>query len=290
MMKPATNKRWLLAALSIALIIRAAVAPLNVVAQEEVVQIRLANRHVDEMLPAAKPLLSSGGFISADQRSNSLIVIDNPDAIARIQRLVQELDQEMPLLIIRVQYANAASNHENEASAAARVEDGKITAEIGREPVRDEGVDIDAYTGRTTSQRQSEYLIRVRSGGSAYIEVGYDVPHRMRWQELSQRYGYVPETVVFQRVASGYNVRPVLAGDQVQIEIVPRINYFDNRGRDQNIHFAEAATALVVPLDKWIDISGVMGGHREVNRQILADSRHAADRGLTMRLMVSIDR
>jgi hypothetical protein len=219
-----------------------------------------------------------------------LIVIDNPDAIARIRRLVKELDQEMPLLIIRVQYANAASDGENEAAAAARVEEGKTSVEIGGETVRGEGVEADVYAGRSKSQRQSEYIIRVRSGGVAYIEVGYDVPHRTRWQQLSQRYGYVPETIVFQRVASGYNVRPVLAGDQVQIEIVPRINYFDNRGRNQNIHFSEAATALVVPLDKWIDISGVMGGHREINRQLLADSHHTADRGLTMRLMVSIDR
>ncbi len=289
-MKPNTGNKWVLAALAISLIVWAGVIPRKALAQEEVVQIRITKRHVDEILPAAKPLLSSRGFISADQRTNSLIVIDNPEAIARIRRLVQELDLETPLLIIRVQYADAAADGASEANAPAGAGEGKTTAESDPEPVRGAGDETDAYALRTKSRRQSEYVIRVRSGGMAYIEVGYDVPQRKRWQQLSQRYGYISETVVFQRVASGYNVRPVLVGDQVQIDIVPRINYFDNRGRDQQIHFAEAATTLVVTLDNWIDISGVMGGHREINRQILADSQHAADHQLTMRLMVSVDR
>lgn len=289
MEKPNSDKRWGIAALAIALIIWVGNIPPKAAAQEQVVQIRLANRHVAEILPMTKPLLSPGGFISADQRTNSLIVIDNPEAIAHIQSLVQKLDHAVALLKIRVQYANTPSDSESQASAAARVKARDTTVEIGKKPLPDEGLEADVSENRTQSQRQSEYVIRVRSGGSAYIEAGYDVPHRERWRQLSQRYGYIPETVVFQRVASGYHVRPVLVGDQVQIEIVPRINYFDNRGRDQKIHFAEAATTLFVPLGEWVDIGGVMGGHRDVNRQILSDSRHAADHRLKMRLMVTID-
>jgi hypothetical protein len=78
-------------------------------------------------------------------------------------------------------------------------------------------------------------------------------------------------------------------GRQVRIEIVPRINYRDNRGRDQNIRFAQAATTLFAPLDTWVDIGGVLGGQREIDRQILSDSRHASDHRLTMRLLVSVD-
>lgn len=258
-------------------------------AQEEVVQIRLTNRHVSEILPITKPLVSPGGFISADQRSNSLIIIDNPVAIARIRRLVQELDQAVPRLKIRVRYESADSSSESEASASARVKAGDATIEAGQPPARGEGVDVAASEGHGQTQYQSEYVIRVRSGSIAYIETGYDVPQRERWRQLSHQYGYIPETVVFQRVASGFNIRPVLMNDQVRIEIIPRINYFDNRGRDQKIFFAEAATTLFAPLDEWVDIGGVMGGHREINRQILSDSRHATDNRLTMRLMVTID-
>ncbi len=289
MTKPTTARRRLIAALTAVLIICAGAASPDARAQEEVVQIRIAKRHVDDILPAAETLLSPGGFISADKRSNSLIVIDSPEAIARIRRLVQELDQEMPRLKIRVQYANVTADDTSEAVTAGRVEEGKTAAAIGASPPAEEGAETNAQADQARRGRQSEYVIRVRSGSLAYIEVGYDVPHRKRWQKLSSRYGYVPDTIVFQRVASGYNVRPTLVGDQVRIDIVPRISYSDNRRRDQQIVFSEAATTLFVPLDRWIDISGVLGGHREINRQILADSHHAANRGLTMRLMVSID-
>ena len=258
-------------------------------AQEEVVQIRLKNRHADEILPMAQPLVSPKGFISADRRTNSLIIIDNPAAIAKIRRLVHELDQEVPLLKIRVRYESADTDQANEASASARAKTGDTTVEIGRDRGKGTGIEADINESRSTAQRQSEYILRVRSGGTAYIESGYDVPHRERWRELSHRYGYIPNGVVFRRVASGYSVRPVLMDDQVRIEIIPRINYFDNRGRNQNIQFAQAATTVFAPLGKWVDIGGVLGGHRDIDRQILADSQHASDDRLTMRLLVTVD-
>ncbi len=258
-------------------------------AQEEVVQIRLKHRHVAEILPMAEPLLSSKGFISADQRTNSLIVIDSPVAIANIRRLVRELDQEVPLLKIRVRYENSDSDQAREAGASLRAKTGNTTVEVGKDDSNDAGVEADLKESRGRVQRQSEYMIRVRSGSIAFIESGYDVPDRNRWQELSRRYGYISDSAVFQRVASGYNVRPVLMGDQVRIEIIPRINYSDNRGRNQKILFAQAATTLFAPLDTWVDIGGLMGGHREVNRQILSDSRFASDGSLTMRLLVTVD-
>ena len=258
-------------------------------AQETVEQIRLHHRHVSEILPAARPLISPNGFISADQRSNSLIVVDNPAAIARIRNLVQQLDQEVPRLKILVRYENADVTEEREARAAAAAESGRTRVEVGDDRGKGEGLEADISEGRRQGQRQSEYVIRVRSGSTAYIEAGYDVPQRERWQDLSRRYGHIPDTVVFRRVASGYDIRPVLLGDQVRIEIFPRISYLDNRGRDQKIHFAQAATTIFAPLGEWVDIGGVMGGKREVNRQILADSQHAAGKNLSMRLRVTID-
>jgi hypothetical protein len=275
--------------LTIVALVAWAVHPPDLQAQEKVVQIRLSHRHVSEILPLTKPLASPDGFISADQRTNSLIVIDNPTAIARIRRLVQELDQAVPLLKIRVRYENTKVETQRDASASAQVKTGSTTVEVGKKPMAEEGVEAEFSEGRGKIQRQSDYVIRVRSGSTAFIATGYDVPHRERWQALSHRYGYIPETVVFQRVASGYNIRPVLVGDQVRVEIVPRINYFDNRGRDQKIQFAEAATTLFAPLGEWVDIGGVLGGHREINRQILSDSQHTADNRLTMRLIVTID-
>ncbi len=218
-----------------------------------------------------------------------MIVIDNPVAIARLQRLIQEIDQEVPLLKIRMRYESADSDRGSEARASARITSGKTSVEMGPGPGPKEEGAARLATGQDQARRQSEYMIRVRSGSVAYIETGYDVAQREGWRELSRRYGYISDTVTFHQVDSGFHIRPVLQGDQVRIEIIPRIHYVDNRGYQQNIQFAEAATTLFTPLEKWIDIGGIMGGHREINRQILSDSRHATDNRLSMRLMVTID-
>nr|MBL0712576.1 hypothetical protein [Desulfobacterales bacterium] len=181
----------------------------DVLAQENVVQIRLTNRHVSEVLPLAQPLISPAGFISADARTNSLIVIDNPDAIARIRDLVQRVDQAVAQLKIRVRYESAESNANREARVAGQVKAGRTTVEGGKDSVDGEGVDAGLAAGHSRTQRQSDYVIRVRSGNTAYIEAGYDVPYRKRWQQLSRQYGYIPDSVVFQRVASGYVIRQV---------------------------------------------------------------------------------
>ncbi len=275
--------------LALALVLLICLLTVEAGAHEEVVQIRLKNRYAGEILPMAAPLVSPGGHISADTRSNSLIVIDNPAVIARIRRLVEELDHEVPLLKIRVRYECAESDQTADACASARVESGDTAIAVGSQRSDDSGIEADVQAGRRQAQRQSEYILRVRSGGIAYLESGYDVPHRDRWSDLSRRYGYIPKGVVFRRVTSGYHIRPVLMGDQVRIEIVPRISYLDNRGRDQNIQFTQAATTLFAPLDTWVDIGGVLGGQREIDRQILSDSRHASDDRLTMRLLVTID-
>jgi type II secretory pathway component HofQ len=252
---------------------------------EEVTQIRITHRDVNEMLTIVKPLVSQYGFISADVPSNSLIVIDNPAHIKRIRELVARIDQPVPQLKIRVQYGFRNTKREQAVSARGKVEIGDATIGVGKK--KDEGVDIDLSSDERQRQHNSEYTVMVRSGSTAYISSGYDVPYPERWSRLSRKHGHIRRPVTFKKVDTGYDIRPVLVGNNVQIEIMPHISYLDPRGLRKPIRFAEAATQLVVPLGQWVEITGTTARQQEINREILGAGTASGEDELSMRLMVT---
>ena len=102
-------------------------------------------------------------------------------------------------------------------------------------------------------ERKSESFIAVLSGRAAFILVGKKILCTERWVYLSRRYAHSVEIVGFQRIEAGMEVKLVIAGDNVQIEIIPRISYEEARNKGV-IRFTEASTRLIVPRGKWITI------------------------------------
>lgn len=256
-------------------------------ALEAVVQIRIVHRDVNEMLTIVQPLISQYGYISADSASNSLIVIDSPAYVDRIRQLVSRIDQPVPQLKIRVRYGRQETNKNQSASANVKVEVGDATIEIGEK--KKEGIDVKLSADEARRHDDGEYTVIVRSGSTAYINSGSDVPYPERWANLSHKHGHIRRPVTFKKVDTGYDVRPVLMGNNVQIEITPHISYINPRGLRQPIRFAEAATRLNVPLGEWVEVAGIDTSYQEINRQILGVGRSAGDSQLTMRLMVTLN-
>jgi len=254
-------------------------------AAEDGVQIRIVHRDANDMLTMVQPLISPYGFISADGPSNSLIVIDNPAVIQRIRDLVARIDQPVPQLRIRVQYGYETSREEQSASVEGRVEVGDATIGVGDK--RSDGITAELSAGERQSRNSGEYVVMVRSGSTAYISSGYDVPYPERWSRLSHKHGHISRPVTFKKVDTGYDVRPLLVGEIVQIEITPHISYLNARGFRQPIRFAEAATRLNVPLGQWVEIGSADTGTQEIYSQILSAGRSSGSERLSMRLMVT---
>ena len=254
-------------------------------AAEEVVQIRIINRDVNEMLTIVQPLVSPYGYISADGPSNSLIVIDQPAVVNRIRALVARIDQPVPQLRIRVQYGYDKSRQGQSASVEGRVQVGDAT--IGTGDKASTGIEAELSAGQGQRQSKGDYMVMVRSGSTAYISSGYDVPYPERWSRLSRKHGHTGGPLTFKKVDTGYDVRPVLVGEMVQLEITPHISYLDARGFRQPIRFAEASTRLNVPLGQWVEIAGANEATQEIYSQILSAGRTSAGEQLSMRLMVT---
>lgn len=148
------------------------------------------------------------------------------------------------------------------------------------------GVTIDVVDESTHKRRSSESFITVTSGSSAYIMAGEDIPYRERWLYLSRRYAQLVETVVFRRVETGMEVRPVVTGKMAHIDITPRISYESSEGKEGTIRFTSAQTRLSVPLGQWVSIGGTAGEENEVLNALLESGRGNRNSSLAIFMLV----
>ena len=75
--------------------------------------------------------------------------------------------------------------------------------------------------------------------------------------------------VAWQRVGTGLAVRPtVLPGGQVKVRLAPWLSYF-TPGGGGSIEPVEAATELVVPAGRRVQLGGATGELHSVTRRIL---------------------
>ena len=79
-------------------------------------------------------------------------------------------------------------------------------------------------------------------------------------------------------------MRPVVAGDRVHIEIVPRISSFDEEA--EAIRLTEASTKLTVLRGQWVTIGGTSEQSNEAIRDILSTGSSSSNSTLSLSLMV----
>lgn len=72
--------------------------------------IRISNAKADEMEKAVKDLSSPRGKITVVPRTNSLIIVDGPEQIAAIEKVLQQLDQETNQILIEARLVQVQSN------------------------------------------------------------------------------------------------------------------------------------------------------------------------------------
>ncbi len=249
----------------------------------ETAVIQIKHRRVSEVLPVVGHFLSSSGIVSADERTNSLIVIDKAEAIANIERFLQKFDTPLKQVRIRLRINEHATGDRQAASIQGSVAKDGTRVSIG--DVQKEGIDIKLQDSQKKKRLSHEYLIQTTSGSKAYIVTGREIPYRQRWNDLCRRYGGCPE-ITFHRIDTGMEIKPVIMGDQANIEITPRISRVDTSDPGGIIRFASATTILTVPLGQWVTIGGADEKSNDVLSEILSSVSQDKSKSLSMSLLV----
>jgi len=251
----------------------------------EVAVIRVGYRDVQEMLPLVETLLSPGAKVSADERTNSLVIVADKESIARVRAFLADMDKPVRQALVRVRFEEARSEDERSLAASGRIS-GKDWS-VGTAGDRRDGVRVRVQDRSLRNEGSTEAMLRIMSGSRGYIRVGEEIPYTERWVVLARRYARVMEIVGFQRIDTGFEVRPVIQDGQADIEIVPRISQPGVDGSAGVIRFAEAATRIRVPLGQWTSIGGTGQQFNEAVRAILSSGSREGERAVSMSLLVT---
>lgn len=243
-------KRYLVAAVTLLLCLG-----LSAQAEEVFKIFTLNHRFANDLIPIVSPMVGKTGTVTGV--NNQLIVRAEAQNMAHIEKIVAELDQARTNRRITV-----ASNQNSQIQSATIDTNGRIV--IGNRTRGNVNVDID---NRRTRRRQSaQQFINVLDGERAFIRVGQLVPFTQEWLALTRNYAQYYQTTDWVDVSTGFAVRPRTIGNQVELEITPRISQLNSRNV---VDFNTLSTTVRIGIGEWVDIGSLMQTNDDVSRKIL---------------------
>lgn len=232
--------------------------------------IDLQHRFAEDILPIIQPIVGNDGAVTGMQ--NHLIIRASPEKMIEIEQIISTLDVERQNLKITVSHQNNLQNSDDSIAVDGRKLIGNITIGTRKYPRNaPDGVQLDIENRQSNIRSNGNQFINVMDGERAYIKVGQSVPYTQEWLTLTRRYVSVKKTTEFVDISTGFSVRPRTIGNQIEIEITPRIAQLN---QNKYIDFEELSTIIRVNRGEWIDLGSTMQQKDEVSRAILSKNNN----------------
>jgi type II secretory pathway component GspD/PulD (secretin) len=253
----------------------------SVLSANEVAVIKVQYRKAAELVPVVQSMLSADGSVTVSQRVNSLVIVDRPEAIRRVYAYLERFDKPVEQVRIHVRFNTSGSDEERAVAARGRYSNDKVSVAVGRK--KKDGVDISVQDRTHRRSSTSSAFVVAMSGSPAFIRTGKEIPYR-QGSAFFRRHAPGGETVAWQTAESGFEVTPIVAGDNVHLKIVPRVAYDDRK--DAVIRFFGAQTELTTPFGQWVEIGGTAAQQNEIFREILSQRKGGGNSVNTISIMV----
>ncbi|MDY6981429.1 MAG: hypothetical protein SV201_16275, partial [Pseudomonadota bacterium] len=108
------------------------------------------------------------------------------------------------------------------------------------------------YSTRSRSREPAAQTIRVQEGQWATIRTGQAVPIT---EQTTNPDGTITRSIRYQNVTSGFQIRPQLNGEQVQLYIRPQRASVSESGGGQ-INLSGMETTIRTRLGEWVELGG----------------------------------
>jgi hypothetical protein len=248
----------------------------------EVAVIRVKYRWAAEVLPIVQSMLSPHGTVTVSERVNSLVIVDNQDAIKRVRDYLDQFDEPLEQVRIHVRFFE-----EKTVSGRAIAHRGKASSDnlrVATNGKKKDGIDYSVQDRHRNQMNYAEYFVFATSGRPAFIRAGQKIPYKGRWTDYARRYSGGGAAVMFQSVETGFEVTPTTAGDLVHLRIVPRIAYGEEN--EAVMRFYGAQTEVTTFYGEWVEIGGTSSHSNEVIKEILSQGLQSKRNSMAMSVMV----
>jgi type II secretory pathway component GspD/PulD (secretin) len=245
--------------------------------------ITLQHRFAEDILPTIQPLAGSDGSVTGLQ--NQLIIRATPEKMAEIEQVIATLDVARKNLKITVSRQNTLRDQHDGVSVSGRKRIGNVEIGTRRFPKNAaDGVTVDINSNQSNTRSNSQQYLNVVDGEHAFIHVGESVPFTQEWVVLTRRYVSAQKTTEFVDVTTGFAVHPRSIGNQIELEVTPRIAKLNQGGV---IDFEELSTVVRINKGEWLDLGGIMQQKDDVSRAIL--SKQTGNQEQNNQLMIRVD-
>lgn len=254
----------------------------------------LTNRPAADIVDTVRALVGEDARVAA--ADHSLFVNASPAELSAVAEMIGVLDRPPAMLRIAVAQNRDSSDEDTQIATSGNVSIGSSTVILGRSdlPSRERGslgghdrLRVGATSTRYRESRHAEQFVATLEGRPARISVGRRIPFAERWLLLARRHAQVVETIRYESVDTGFEVRPELVGSQVQLSIYPFMAFQDPQ-QPCEIVFQELEATVRVPLGEWYDLGGTMAGRDEVSREILGFGNRGGEGGGLVRVKVDL--
>lgn len=230
-------------------------------AQTELRIFTLQHHFAKDLYSVITPLVGQDGIVTGT--NNQLIVRATPAQLAEIEAVIVAFDVPRVNRKITVASNRNQNTTYNNTELSGNVNIGNVT--IGNRQ-REQGARVDVTRQQNQSTQNSQQFIQVVDGQRAFIQVGQLVPFTQDWLLMTKRYAQLTRTIDWVEVSTGFAVRPRTIGNQVEIEITPRIARLNSQ---ESIDFETLTTIVQVSLGEWVNIGQTMQQRDELSRKIL---------------------
>jgi hypothetical protein len=219
--------------------------------------IQLHYRPSDEIIPLIKPMLAPDAKITGT--GYKLIIKSTPENLSQVKTLLKDIDVNQNLLRVYVSLGRPSTRTKTQASVSAKSGDGSGSITIGTPDTEtDNGISINDHENKLnariyqTDQNKDKAGIQVMSVSEGYwanISTGQAIPVASRTRNPD---GTVTETISYQQIMSGYQVKPQVHDNKVTLTIRP----YQQSSSDNNATFdtTEMQTTITGNLGEWLFI------------------------------------
>jgi type II secretory pathway component GspD/PulD (secretin) len=256
----------------------------SVFAETEFKIITLQHRFASDLLPIIEPMVGADG--TATGMNNELILRASPERMREIEATIEKLDAARANRKITVNRNSNIQSKREGVEVTGNVKAGKVTVSNDRRGQNSNNPNsgtIEIENGSSNSQQNSSQFLNVLDGERAFIRVGQIVPFTQEWVTITRRFVAIGRITDWRDITTGFAVRPRTVGNQVELEITPRIARLNQQGF---IDFEELTTVVRTNLGSWVDIGGTMQQNDEVSRKILGYQNSASQQNSNLSIKV----
>ena len=191
---------------------------------------KIQYREAAELLPIVKVALSKTGSVTADHRTNSLVVKDKEANLRMVARLLLTQDVPPVNVILKVHTISKSVLSNSGVKVDWKVKNGNW--EVGTANVRNDGafVRLSGSSKIHSSSSATKTRLKVLSGGKGTLVTGSKLVAASDSIEYWEKRGYRFRSANITHLQTGLVVEPMVLKEGVRVKITPVLTYFSAGG------------------------------------------------------------